>query len=106
MSAKYAVVKTGGKQYRVAEGDTFRVEKLEAAAGSRIQLDQVLMIVDGTAIRIGQPVLAGATVETEVVDADLAEKVQIFKYRRRHRYRRKAGHRQPYTELKVTRIAA
>lgn len=102
----YAVVKTGSKQYRVAEGDTVKVEKLDGDPGAQIQLTDVLMLVDGDTVQLGRPTLKGATVKAEIVAQDKHPKVITFKYRRRHRYRRKVGHRQPFTELKITSIKA
>ncbi|MBW2732358.1 MAG: 50S ribosomal protein L21 [Deltaproteobacteria bacterium] len=102
----YAVVKTGGKQYRVAEGDVIKVEKLEAQLGATIELDQVLMVADDESLQLGHPIVEGAKVSAEIVDQDRDRKVLIFKYRRRKRYRRKAGHRQPFTALKIIGITA
>ena len=106
MSSKYAVVKTGGKQYRVAEGDTIRVEKLAGEPGGSVTLDDVLLVVDGETVSVGKPTVEGAKVTAEVVEEGRARKVLVFKYRRRKRYRRKNGHRQPFTALKVTSIRA
>jgi len=102
----YAVVKTGGKQYRVSEGDTIKVEKLEGEPGASIQLNEVLLLSDGDNITLGRPFVDGANVTGEIVDQDRNRKVVIFKYRRRKRYRRKAGHRQPFTAVKITAINA
>ena len=102
----YAVIKTGGKQYKVAANDVILVEKIEAEPGSTISLDQVLMIGDGANVTIGQPLVSGATVAAEVVDQAKADKVIIFKKNRRHNYRRKRGHRQKLTALKITDIKA
>lgn len=101
----YAVIKTGGKQYRVSEGDTLRVEKLEGDVGASIELDDVLMI-GGDAVKVGKPTVSGAKVTAEITAQDRAKKVIVFKMKRRKRYRRKAGHRQHYTELKITGISA
>jgi large subunit ribosomal protein L21 len=101
----YAVVRTGGKQYRVAPGDVIRVEKLPGDVGGQVDLDQVLLLADGDKLEIGRPVVAGARVRGEIVEQGRAPKILIFKYKRRKRYRRKAGHRQPYTAIKVTEIA-
>jgi large subunit ribosomal protein L21 len=101
----YAVIKTGGKQYRVSEGTRLRVEKLPGAAGDKLQLDQVLML-GGEKLTIGKPLVAGAKVSAEIVDQGRDKKVIVYKIRRRKRYRRKNGHRQPYTELKITGISA
>ena len=102
----YAVIKTGGKQYKVAANDVILVEKIEAEPGSTISLAQVLMIGDGANVTIGQPLVSGATVAAEVVDQAKADKVIIFKKNRRHNYRRKRGQRQKLTALKITDIKA
>ncbi|HKU44501.1 MAG TPA: 50S ribosomal protein L21 [Polyangiales bacterium] len=101
----YAVIKTGGKQYRVNEGDRLRVEKLEGAVGDFITLPEVLML-GGETVSIGTPLVSGAKVSAQIVGQGLGKKIIVFKMRRRKRYRRKNGHRQPYTELKVTGISA
>ena len=101
----YAVIKTGGKQYRVAEGDRLRVEKLEGAVGDTVNFGEVLML-GGERIAIGMPLVAGANVSAEIVGQGLGKKIIVFKMRRRKRYRRKNGHRQPFTELKVKGISA
>jgi large subunit ribosomal protein L21 len=100
----YAVIKTGGKQYRVSAGQTIRVEKLEGKKGDAIELDQVLLFADGEALTVGRPLCAGIKVKAEILDQDRHAKVVIFKYRRRKRYRRKTGHRQPFTALKIVDI--
>ena len=103
----YAVIKTGGKQYKVASGDVILVEKLDVGeAGASITLAEVLMIGDGANITVGAPTVAGASVAAEVVDQVKADKVIIFKKNRRHNYRRKRGHRQKLTALKITGINA
>lgn len=102
----YAVVKTGGKQYRVAEGDILKVEKLEGMPGDKIELNDVLLVNTGSDVKVGQPVVEGAKVAAEIVDQNRARKVMVFKYKRRKRYRRKRGHRQLYTALKITGIQA
>jgi large subunit ribosomal protein L21 len=101
----YAVIQTGGKQYRVAPGQNLRVEKLPGNPGDTVSFDQVLL-VGGDSPKIGRPLLSGATVSAEIVGQDRARKIIVFKLRRRKNYRRKQGHRQPYTELKVTAINA
>lgn len=101
----YAVISTGGKQYRVSEGDKLRVEKLAGDVGAKVEFGEVLM-VGGDKVAIGKPFVAGAKVVAEIVAQDRAKKVIVFKFRRRKNYRRKNGHRQPYTELKVTGISA
>jgi large subunit ribosomal protein L21 len=100
----YAVVKTGGKQYRVTEGQTIQVEKLDAEPGATVELDQVLLLSDDRRVAVGRPVVDGAAVVAEVLKHDRHRKVIIFKYKRRKRYRRKAGHRQAFTALRVTEI--
>jgi len=101
----YAVIRTGGKQYRVTEGDRLRVEKLAGDVGSTLVIDDVLM-VGGEIVAIGKPVLAGATVTCTITGQDRAKKIIVFKFRRRKNYRLKNGHRQPYTELKITGVSA
>src|SRR4029079_15966065 len=100
----YAVIKSGGKQYKVAPGEKLRVEQLAAEVGAEVVLDQVLMVGDGDTIRLGQPVVAGATVKATVVGHGRGDKVTIFKMRRRKHYQRHQGHRQNYTELKIESI--
>ncbi len=102
----YAVIKTGGKQYRVEPGAKLRVETLEAEAGSSIKLDQVLMIGDGDKVSVGTPLLAGASVKATVVSHGRGEKIRIFKMRRRKHYQKRMGHRQNYTELLIDSISA
>lgn len=101
----YAVIVTGGKQYRVAVGDVLRVEKLTADAGSSLNLDQVLMVADGDNIRLGGPLLSGASVMATVKSHGRGDKIRIFKMRRRKHYRKHAGHRQDYTEIEITGIS-
>jgi len=101
----YAVIRTGGKQYRVSEGDTLRVEKLDGDPGQEIELDQVLM-VGGDTVKVGTPLVDGASVKAEILDQDKARKIVVFKMKRRKGYRRKYGHRQPYTEIRITGISA
>jgi large subunit ribosomal protein L21 len=101
----YAVIKTGGKQYRVTEGDTIRVEKLSGDVGAKVEFDQVLML-GGEKVSVGAPVVQGAKVVAEIVAQDRAKKVIVFKMRRRKNYRRKYGHRQPYTELRIQSVSA
>jgi large subunit ribosomal protein L21 len=103
----FAVIKTGGKQYRVASGDVIKVEKLEVEAGSTIALDQVLMLGgEGLEAAVGTPLVAGATVSAEVIAQDRGPKIIVFKKRRRQNYRRKNGHRQDLTVLRITGISA
>ena len=100
----YAVVKTGGKQYRVAKDDVIRIERLEGEAGDVVTLDHVLMIANGADITVGAPFIDGAAVAGEIVDQTRNKKIIIFKKRRRQNYRRKKGHRQHVTLLRVTDI--
>ncbi len=102
----YAVIKTGGKQYRVEPGAKLRVETLEAEAGTSIKLDQVLMIGDGDNVSVGTPLLAGASVKATVVSHGRGEKIRIFKMRRRQHYQKRMGHRQNYPELLIDSISA
>ncbi len=101
----FAVVKTGGKQYRVNEGDVIKVEKLDGEEGKKITLDQVLMIGDDKAVKVGEPLVSGAKVTAEVLEQKKDKKITVFKKKRRHNYRRKKGHRQQVTVLRVTKIA-
>jgi len=100
----YAVIKSGGKQYRVAPGEKLRVEQLSADVGAEIVLDQVLMVGEGDSVRLGQPIVTGATVKATVVGHGRGDKVTIFKMRRRKHYHKHQGHRQNYTELKIESI--
>ena len=100
----YAVIKTGGKQYKVAPGENLKVEQIPADVGAEVVLDQVLMIGEGESVRVGQPVVAGATVKAVVVAHGRGDKVTIFKMRRRKHYQKHQGHRQGYTELKIDGI--
>jgi len=102
----HAVIKTGGKQYRVAKGDKLRVEKLVADEGSTVEFDQVLMVSDGDNVKIGTPVLEGGKVTATVKTHGRADKIEIVKFRRRKHYRKQAGHRQHYTEVEITEISA
>ncbi|MCI8416137.1 MAG: 50S ribosomal protein L21 [Lachnospiraceae bacterium] len=101
----YAIIATGGKQYKVAEGDVIRVEKLGAEAGSTYTFDQVLA-VGGEALTVGNPTVAGATVEASVIGDGKAKKVIVYKYKRKSGYHKKNGHRQQYTEVKIEKINA
>jgi large subunit ribosomal protein L21 len=100
----YAVVNTGGKQYKVQEGETLRVEKLPGDVGTQVTFDKVLMIADGDEISIGCPVVEGAVVHGHIVSQGKAKKILVFKYKRRKRYRRKQGHRQPFTSILIDGI--
>jgi len=100
----YAVIKTGGKQYKVAPGEKLKVEQIPADVGAEVVLDQVLMIGEGESVRLGQPTVAGAAVKATVVAHGRGDKVRIFKMRRRKNYHRTQGHRQNFTELKIDSI--
>jgi large subunit ribosomal protein L21 len=101
----YAVVKTGGKQYRVSAGTKIKVEQLPAEVGSEVTLDQVLMIANDGEVKLGSPLLSGAAVKAKVLAQGRGDKVNIFKMRRRKHYRKSQGHRQNFTELEITGIA-
>ncbi len=100
----YAIVNTGGKQYKIREGETVRIEKVNGDVGSEILFDQVLMVSDGENVSIGQPTLENVEVRGHVVEQGKEKKIIVFKYKRRKRYRRKQGHRQPYTAVKIDKI--
>ena len=102
----YAVIQTGGKQYRVSEGDTLKVEKLDADEGASVDLERVLMIADGESVTLGTPYVEGGKVTAEVRSHGRAKKVQIIKFRRRKHHMKRQGHRQWFTELKITGITA
>ena len=102
----YAVIQTGGKQYRVAEGETLRVEKLTANPGDKLSFSPLLFADDGGNVQIGRPNISGIKVEAEVLEEGRGKKIVIFKYKRRKSYRRKTGHRQPFTALKIVSIKA
>ena len=103
--AMYAIIKTGGKQYRVQENDTIRVEKIDAEAGAIIELDQVLAVANGDDVTFGAPLVAGAKVTVKVVKQELANKLKVFKFKKRKNYRLTRGHRQSLTCLTVQKIA-
>jgi len=102
----YAVVKTGGKQYRVKAGEKIRIEQIPADVGQEIVLDQVLLLGAGEGITMGTPLIAGATVTAKVLSQGRGDKVHIFKMRRRKHYRKSQGHRQNYTEIEILGIGA
>jgi large subunit ribosomal protein L21 len=102
----YAVIKTGGKQYRVASGEKIKVEQIAADVGQEIVIDQVLAVGNGSDIKIGTPLVSGATVKATVVAHGKHDKVRIFKMRRRKHYQKRQGHRQQFTELQIGAIAA
>ena len=100
----YAVIFTGGKQYKVSEGETLRVEKIPGEIGSSVSFDRILMFSDGKTIKVGQPTLTDVAVKGHIVEQGKAKKVIVFKYKKRKRYRKKLGHRQQYTALKIDTI--
>lgn len=102
----YAVIETGGKQYRVEPGQILRVEKLEAVKGDQVSFDKVLMFVDGESVRIGTPAIEGASVKGTVLVQDKARKIVVFKYKPKKRIRTKTGHRQPFTEVRIDSLEA
>ena len=102
----YAVIKTGGKQYRVSAGQKLKVEQIPADVGAEVTLDQVLMVGEGESVKVGAPLVAGATVKCTVVSHGRHDKVKIFKMRRRKHYQKHQGHRQNYTEIRIDGISA
>ena len=102
----YAVIKTGGKQYRVAPGEKLKIEQIPADVGSQIVLDQVLMVADGEAVTVGQPLVSGAKVSATVLAHGRHDKVRIFKMRRRKHYQKHQGHRQNFTEIQIDAVNA
>jgi|TARA_B100000949_G_scaffold40434_1_gene34273 large subunit ribosomal protein L21 len=102
----YAVVRTGGKQYRLGVGDSVKVEKLPDEVGNIVELSQILMVSDGGEVKVGTPLVTGASVKAEIVGHGRNKKIRVFKMKRRKQYRRTQGHRQAFTQLKVTEINA
>ena len=102
----YAVVKTGGKQYRVSAGQKLKVEQIPADVGAEITLDQILMVGEGKSVKVGAPLVSGASIKATVVSHGRHDKVKIFKMRRRKHYQKHQGHRQNYTELRIDAINA
>ncbi|MDD5180393.1 MAG: 50S ribosomal protein L21 [Gallionellaceae bacterium] len=102
----YAVIKTGGKQYRVIQGETLKIETVAGEVGSAIVLDKVLMVGNGDKVSVGKPLLSGATVNATIVANGRHDKVKIFKMRRRKHYQKHQGHRQNYTEIRIDGITA
>ena len=102
----YAVIKTGGKQYKVSAGEKLRIESVPADVGAEITLDQVLLVADGDNVTMGTPLVSGAEVKAKVLSHGRGEKVKIFKLRRRKHYRKTLGHRQNYTEIQISGITA
>jgi large subunit ribosomal protein L21 len=101
----YAVIATGGKQYRVSEGDKVRVEKLSGEAGAKVVLENVLMLGNGDKSQLGAPIVKGAKVEAEILEQGRDKKVIVFKYKKRKQFRKKHGHRQSFTDLRITKIS-
>ena len=101
----YAIIETGGKQYRVSENDTITVEKLDAKPGSSVILEKVMLVADGDKLSFGNPLLSGAKVEAKVLEQDRAQKIRVFRYKKRKGYRKTIGHRQYVTKLKITKIS-
>lgn len=101
----YAIIKTGGKQYRVSEGDVISVEKLNVASGEKIVFNEILIVENDGEIQIGAPVVTGATVEGTVVQQGKEKKIVVFKYKPKKDYRKKQGHRQPFTRVKIEKIS-
>jgi large subunit ribosomal protein L21 len=102
----YAVIKTGGKQYRVSAGETLKIETVAGDVGSEIVLDKVLMVADGDKLNVGKPLVNGASVQATIVSHGRHDKVKIFKMRRRKHYQKHQGHRQNYTEIRIDGISA
>ena len=100
----YAIIKTGGKQYKVSEGNEIIIEKLEAAEGDEVTFEEVFSVVDGENVKIGQPLVEGAKVSGKVVKNGKGPKIRIFKYKHKTNYRRRQGHRQPFTKVKIEKI--
>ena len=100
----YAIIQTGGKQYRVSEGDVLSIEKLTAAEGEEVVFDQVLTVVSDGDIKIGKPVVEGAKVTAKVVEHGKGGKILVFKYKAKSNYRKRQGHRQPYTKVEISKI--
>ena len=102
----YAVIKTGGKQYRVAKGETLKIESVAGDVGSPVVLDKVLMVGEGDKVTVGKPLISGASVKATIVSHGRGDKVKIFKMKRRKHYQKHQGHRQNYTEIRIDGISA
>lgn len=102
----YAIIESGGKQYRVEPGAVVALERIPGDVGSQVELDRVLLVSDGTTVKVGQPTLSGAKVISEIVAQTRGEKIDVFKFKRRKKYRRKTGHRQELTKVRIAQIVA
>lgn len=102
--SKFAVIKTGGKQYKIAEGDKIKIEKIEDKKGSKINIEEVLLISDNDKLKIGKPHIKDAKIDAKIIDHGKREKIRIIKFKPKKRYKRHAGHRQNYTEIEVKEI--
>lgn len=102
----YAIIESGGKQYRVEPGAVVALERIPGDVGSQVELDRVLLISDGTTVKVGKPTLSGARVISEIVAQTRGEKIDVFKFKRRKKYRRKTGHRQELTKVRIAEIVA
>lgn len=102
----YAIIKTGGKQYRVSEGDVLNIEKLDVEAGNEVVFEEVLTVVADSDVKIGKPVVEGAKVTAKVVEHGKGEKILVFKYKAKSNYRKRQGHRQPFTTVEISKIEA
>jgi len=102
----YAIIKTGGKQYRVAPGESLKVETIDAAVGDVVSFSEVLLVGEGETVKVGAPIVAGAVVKAEVTAHGRGDKIRIIKHRRRKHYHKEQGHRQNFTALKITEIVA
>ncbi len=102
----YAIIESGGKQYRVEPGAIVALERIPGEVGTRIELGQVLLVSDGQAVKVGQPTVAGARVVSEIVAQSRGEKIDVFKFKKRKKYRRKTGHRQELTQVRIAEIIA
>ncbi len=102
----YAVIETGGKQYKVSEGDVIYIEKLEVEAGADVAFDKVLLVGEGSDVKVGAPLVDGVSVAGKAIKNDKAKKVVVYKYKPKKGYHKKQGHRQPYTKVEITKINA
>ena len=100
----YAVIETGGKQYKVSKGDVIYIEKLDVEAGAKVSFDKVLLIGEGSDVKVGAPAVEGVSVSGKVIKNDKAKKVVVYKYKPKKGYHKKQGHRQPYTKVEITKI--